>query len=113
MECYTLQGLSKTTFGAKIKISSLKGSRFSWTSYVDSFIPIGSHIVIHLMMSIGLKLVFNHLLPPPHTHTLYLHTRTSCSFTSPRGQLIFFIAHTKVNIISNSWMLKKHMLIES
>ena len=82
----------KITFGANIKIPSLKGSQFSWKSYAKSYIPTRSHPVTHLMMSVGLKFVFNHL-----PHPLYLHICTSFSFTLPRGRLIrFWIAPTKL-----------------
>ena len=60
MECYT--------FGANIKIASLKGSDFSWKSYAKGSILIESHPIIHLMMSVGLKFVFNHL-PAHYTFT--------------------------------------------
>ena len=65
--------------------------------YAKSFIPIGSHPIIHLMMSIGLKFVFNHL-----PHPLYLHICTSFSFTlsCERWLTMLWIAHTKADIIS-------------
>ena len=73
------------TFGANITNLSLKGSRFSWKSYANDFSPIGSRLIIYLMMSTGLKFVFN-LVPDP----LHLHICINFSFTLPRGRLIFF-----------------------
>ena len=46
-----------------------------------NIIPIGFHHVIHLMMFVALKFVFNHLP---------LHICTSFFFTLPRGRLILF-----------------------
>ena len=58
------KGSQKFTFGASI--STLKGSQFRWKSCAESFIPIESHHVIHLMISVRLKFVFNHLPRPLH-----------------------------------------------
>ena len=109
VECYTLQGLSKIHICCKLKISCLKGSQFSWNSYAKSFIPIGSHPIIHLMLLVGLKFVFNHLSRP-----LYPHICTSFSFTLPRGRLkLFWITHTNADIIFVQLDAHKHLQIES
>ena len=76
------KGSQKFTFGANIQFSNLKV--INWTSCAKSFIPIGSHLVIHFMISIGLKFVFNHLPRP-----LYLRLCTNLSTKSPHGWLIF------------------------
>ena len=79
------KGFEKITFGANTKISILKASQISWKTCAKSLLPIGSHPIIHLVMSVGLNFVFNHL-----PHSLYLHVCTNFSFTLPHGQLIFF-----------------------
>ena len=96
-ECYTLQGLSKITFGANIRTSILKGSQFSWKSIARSFIPTRPRPILHAMMSLGVRVHFQSSTPP---HPSYLHICISFSFTLPRGRLIvFWIAYTKANII--------------
>lgn len=86
--CNGSQGI---TFGANIKISILEGSWTRWESYANSFIPIGFHPIIHLLMSIGSKLVFNHL-----PRSSYLHICTTFSFIFPSGHLTcVWIAHTR------------------
>ena len=57
-ECYNCKGSPKIIFGANIKSSSLKGSQSSYNYYGKSFIPLESHPVIQLMMSIDLKVYF-------------------------------------------------------
>ena len=104
-----MQGLLKNKFGANLKISSLKSSQFRWKFDAKSFIPIGSHSIMHLMVSVGLKFVFNRLPCP-----LYLHKGTNFSFTLSRGRLVFFwIANTKADIISIWLDAQKHLQIES
>jgi hypothetical protein len=102
------KGSHKITFGANIKISS-KGSQFNWKTYAKSDIPIGPHHVIHLMMLVGLKLVFNHL-----PHPLYLHIWIIFSFVLPCGRLIFFCkAHTKADLIINRMKNTYKSLLET
>ena len=86
------KGSQKFTFGASI--STLKGSQFRWKSCAKSFIPIGSHI-IHLMISVRLKFVFNHLPRP-----LYFCLCTSLSVKLPRGWWILLDAHKHEHIES-------------
>ena len=94
------KGSQKITSCATVKKKlSLKGSQFCWKSYAKSFIPIGFHPIIHLMMSVGLKFIFNHL-----PHPLNLHICTSFSFT---------FAMWMVHIISIWLDVEKHLQIDS
>ena len=65
-------------------------------------IPIGSHHVIHLMMSIRVKFVFNHLPRPLDLHTMMLknlgvkdqnrcHLREGITLTPKRSSLYNYI----------------------
>ena len=87
------KGSQKFTFGASI--STLKGSQFRWKSCAESFIPIGSHHVIHLMISVRLKFVFNHLPRP-----LHFCLCTSLSVKLPREWWILLDAQKHVHIES-------------
>ena len=101
------KGSQKITLCATIKEKlSLKGSQFCWKSYSKSFIPMGLNPIIHLMMSIGSKLVFNHV-----PRSSCLHICTSFSFTLPRERLIPSLDSSykgRYHIISYpyGWMLK-------
>ena len=71
--------------------------------------PIGSHPIIPLMIYVGLKFILNHLSRPyvmSHTYYFLIHIAT---WTVD----IFFIAHTKADIISIWLDAQKHLHIES